>query len=283
MTITDLKRLETGFDAYVRRFADAHGCLHPMQQLKVDHTRRVVGDAGLIMQSQQWDPSMGLLGSACAWLHDIGRFSQYAEFGTFEDHKSIDHAARGCDVALAEGLLDGMPPPARETILTAVRLHNRRDLPSDMKASDAPFVHLVRDADKLDIFRVFEETLRNGGLEKHPEIAWSLDVKGKAAPEILDGIVAGQTMPYACVKSLADFVLIQVGWLRAQFHYDAALALAVERRTLEFYEGFVRTLDDSPAVRRSFAVTRSAIAERLASGLSATSAGRSQICARIAT
>ena len=163
-----------------------------------------------------------------------------------------------------EGLLDGLPSSTRETLLTAVRLHNRRDLPANLPERVAQYVHLVRDADKLDIFRVFEDAVRGGGLAGHPEIAWSLDVKGKTNPDILAAIGAGKTISYAWVKSLADFVLIQVGWLRAQFHFDAALALAVERRALEFREAFVLERDDSPAVRDCFAVTRTAIAERLA-------------------
>lgn len=262
MTSVDLERLEAAFAGYVARFRDADGRLHPMQELKWAHTRAVVADADLIMQALRWAPSSRPLGAACAWLHDIGRFSQYAEFRSFEDRKSIDHASRGCAVIAAEQLLRDLPETERETVLTAVRMHNRRDLPADLPETAAPFVHLVRDADKLDIFRVFEEAARGGDLAGHPEIAWSLDVNGKANPEILAAICAGRTVSYGWVHSLVDFVLIQVGWLRAQFHFDAALALAVERRALEFREAFVLERDDTDAVRRCFAVTRQALAVR---------------------
>lgn len=263
MTAIDLERLEAAFADYVARFRDADGRLHPMQQLKWVHTRAVVADAGRIMQALQWDPSSRPLGEACAWLHDVGRFSQYAEFRSFEDRKSIDHASRGCEVVAAEQLLCDLPRSEQETVLTAVRMHNRRDLPADLPEQAAPFVHLVRDADKLDIFRVFEEAARGGDLAGHPEIAWSMDVNGKANPEILAAICAGRTVSYGWVHSLVDFVLIQVGWLRAQFHFDAALALAVDRRALEFREEFVLERDDTDAIRNCFVVTRKAVADRL--------------------
>ena len=135
--------------------------------------------------------------------------------------------------------------------------------PAALSAAQAAFVHLVRDADKLDIFRVFEEAVREGHLEDHPEIAGSLPERGLANPDILTAVSAGRTISYCQVHSLCDFVLIQVGWLRGMLHHDATVALAHERKALEFREKFVRATDDSPAVRACFAMTRAAMLARL--------------------
>jgi len=234
-----------------------------MQQLKVDHSRRVVEKAERIMAAEQWSEAQCLLGKACALLHDVGRFSQYAEFGSFEDHHSINHALRGVDVLQADGVLAALPAADRATILMAVQQHNARELAPNLPADQFAFVHLVRDADKLDIFRVFEDAVRAGHLEDHPEIAWSLPERGPANPEILAAVCAGRTVNYRLVKSLCDFVLVQVGWLHGFLHYDAAVALACESRALEFREEFVRAIDDSPAVRACIASTRAAMQARL--------------------
>ena len=263
MTAADLTQLETFFAGYTRRFADADGRLHPMQQLKLDHSRRVAANAERIMAVEGWTEEQVLLGRACALLHDVGRFSQYAEFGVFEDHKTIDHAVRGVEVLQAEGVLAALLAAERETILVAVRHHNVRELSPAIPAAEAGFVHLVRDSDKLDIFRVLEDAIREGHLEDHPEIAWSLPERGAANPEILAAIGAGRTVSYQMVRSLCDFVLIQVGWLRGFLYYDAAVALACEARALEFREAYVRAIDDSPAVRECFAITRAAMQARL--------------------
>ena len=264
MTVSDMTHLEKFFASYTRRFAGAEGKLHPMQQLKLAHSWRVVSNAKRIMAAEQWPPDQCLLGRACALLHDVGRFSQYAEFGVFEDHKSIDHAARGVEVLQAEGVLTTMAPAERETILAAVRHHNRRELPAALAPEHGPFAHLVRDADKLDIFRVLEEAIRRGDLNQHPEIAWSLPERGRVNPEILAAVSAGETVGYHLVQSLSDFVLVQVGWMHGYLHYDASVALACERQALEFREAYVCAADDSPAVRACFAGIRASMQARLA-------------------
>ena len=263
MTADDMLRLEAFFAGYTHRFAGADGRLHPMQQLKVDHSRRVVAYAERIMAAENWPEAPRLLGRACALLHDVGRFSQYADFGSFEDNKSINHAARGVEVLRAAGVLDALPAKDRDEILVAVACHNMRELSPALAPEHAALAHLVRDADKLDIFHIFEETIRQGHLEDHPEIAWSLPERGSANPEILAAVSAGQTVDYHLIRSLCDFVLIQVGWLNGCLHYDATVALAYESQALEFREAFVRAIDDSPAVRACFAATRAALLARL--------------------
>lgn len=263
MTAEDLVRLDTFFAGYTRRFAGVDGRLHPMQQLKVDHSRRVVTYADRIMTTEKWPEARRLLGRACALLHDVGRFSQYAEFATFADHHSINHATRGAEVLRAEGALDALPEGERETILVAVGCHNLREMAPTLAPEHAALAHLVRDADKLDIFRILADAIRQGHLEDHPEIAWSLPEHGPVNPEILAAVSAGQTVGYQLVHSLCDFVLIQVGWLHGFLHYDAAVALADESQALEFREAYVRAIDDSPAVRACFASTRAAMLARL--------------------
>ena len=259
-----MKNLEAFFTGYTRRFAGADGRLHPMQQLKVAHSWRVVSNAARIMAAEGWTDEQRRIGRACALLHDTGRFSQYAEFGSFEDRKSFDHAARGVDVLQAEGVLAALPAADRELILTSVQHHNARELSPEIPDLPAGFVHLVRDADKLDIFRVFEDAFRKGHLGDHPEIAWSLPERRTVNPEILAAVCAGQSIGYHLIRSISDFVLIQVGWLQGGLHFDAAVALACERQVLEFREAYVCETDDSPAVRACFALTRAAMQARVA-------------------
>jgi hypothetical protein len=263
MTDADLVHLEKFFGDYTQRFADTAGRLHPMQQLKAEHSRHVAATAALILAAEQWPELARRRGMACAWLHDIGRFAQFAEYGMFEDSKSINHATRGVTVLRTEGVLDALTPDTREIILVAVGCHNMRDLAPTLAAAHAPFVHLVRDADKLDIFRVFEDAVRADHLTKHPEIAWSLPVDGAVSPEVLAAVATGQTVSYQLVRTVCDFVMIQVGWISQQLYSDAALALACERGALAFRESFVLQIDNSPAVRACFAATHRTVEERL--------------------
>lgn len=263
MTRDFLATLTRRYDAYVDSFRDDASTLPQMLQLKLDHTLKVVEDAKRIMAGEAWSEDAYVLGEACALMHDVGRYSQLKEFGTFQDSKSIDHAVRGVEVIEAERLLDGLEESERKKILTSVALHNKKSVPATLDGETAGLVHLVRDADKLDIFRVMEVAIGDGSLERNPEIAWELQVKGPPTPEIVEAVRQGRSVSYALVKSLSDFVLIQVGWLIGGLHYPSALRLASERRVLEYRETFLKTLSADPGVDLCCHAARAYLSERL--------------------
>ena len=272
MTRDFLETLTRRYQAYVDTFRVADGSLPQMFQLKLDHTLQVVEDAKRIMAGEAWSESAFVAGEACALLHDAGRYSQLKEFGTFQDVKSIDHAVRGVEVIEAERLLDGLEDRERKRVLTSVALHNKKSVPETLETETASLVHLVRDADKLDIFRVLEVAIDDGSLERNPEIAWELEVRGRPSSTVVEAVRQGHSVSYALVKSLSDFVLIQVGWLIGGLHYPSALQLASERRVLEYRETFLKTLSDDPGVDVCCAAARAYLNERL--NLPAVALGR---------
>ncbi len=263
MTREFFEELTRRYHAYVDTFRTAEGTLAQMSQLKLDHTLQVVEDAKRIMAGEAWSEEAYVIGEACALLHDVGRYSQLNEFGTFQDVKSIDHAARGVEVIGSERLLDGLVEAERDRIMTAVAMHNKKSVPATLAPETADLVHLVRDADKLDIFRVLEVAIGDGSLQRNPEIAWELQVKGPPSPAIVEAVRQGLPVSYALVKTLSDFVLIQVGWLIRGLHYPAALRLASERRVLEYREAFLKTLSDDPGVDVCCEAARTYLSERL--------------------
>jgi hypothetical protein len=265
MTRNLLETLTRRYHAYVDTFRSADGTLLPMLQLKLDHTLQVVECAKRIMAGEAWQESACVSGEACALLHDVGRYSQLKEFGTFQDVRSIDHALRGVEVIEAERLLDGLAEVERKRILTSVALHNKKSVPATLGSETADLVYLVRDADKLDIFRVLEAAIADGSLERNPEIAWDLQVKGAPSPEVVAAVSRGLPVSYAWIKTLSDFVLIQVGWLNGCMHFRTTLRLAKESQVLEYREDFLKTLSDDPGVAVCCDAARVYMRERLAS------------------
>ncbi len=246
MTSDFLSHLTRRYHDYVDAFREPDGSLPDMLRLKLEHTQNVVRDARRIMAGEAWDDASCVLGEACALLHDTGRYAQFKAFGTFQDAKSVDHAAHGVRVIREQRWLDSRPAEERSLLLETVALHNRRAVPPAASARVARFTHLVRDADKLDIFRVMEQAVSDGSLERNPEITWGLQIKGAPSPDVVDAIRQGHSVSYAWIRTLADFILIQVGWLIGGLHYTTTNRLAAERKVLEFREAFLKTLSDDP-------------------------------------
>lgn len=263
MTRDFLETLTKRYHAYVDSYREPSGELPSMMRLKLEHTLCVVADAKQIMTGESWPEADCVMGEACALLHDSGRYSQLKEFGTFQDAKSIDHAKRGVQVIGRQGWLDASTDEEWRTVLAAVGLHNKRRIAPTVPARLAAFVHLVRDADKLDIFRVMETAVNDGSLETNPEIAWGLQVKGAPSPDVVEAVSRGHSVHYSSIRTLSDFVLIQVGWLIGGLHYATSSRLAAERRVLEFRERFLKTLSDDPGVDRCCAAARVYMNERL--------------------
>ena len=145
-----------------------------------------------------------------------------------------------------KGWLDG--DPQREAILTAVLVHNRRDVPDGLDPLTEAAVHTVRDADKLDIFRVLEHQIATTDWRTNCKAFWNLPTFAVPNPAVVEAIRAGRPVDYQNIKTLADFVLIQVGWMRSGLHYATSRRLCAERKHLAFRREFLHQLTDSPSV-----------------------------------
>ena len=146
------------FDRYVAGYnAD-----DPKIKLKIEHTHCVASLCEQIGRAVGAEsPDLAWL---CGMLHDIGRFEQIQRYGTFIDAASVDHALLGADLLFVEGLVDSFAPRLtageRRALEVAIRNHNAYRIDDGLSEAEEMYCHILRDADKLDIFRVDCETPR---------------------------------------------------------------------------------------------------------------------------
>lgn len=241
-----IRELAALYDGYVDIFRGADGTLPPMMRLKRAHTARVVANARAIAKGERFSAEVTRACEVAALLHDIGRYEQLRRYNTFRDADSVDHAVFSHDIVAAKGWL--ADDPAREAILKAVLYHNRRDVPMDMDPLIAAVVHTVRDADKLDIFRVLEEQIHTTDWRKDCTAFWNLPTTARPSPAVLDAIRSNRPVDYQNIRSLADFVLIQVGWMIGGLRYATSRLLCAARGHLAFRQHFLHELTDDPSV-----------------------------------
>ena len=234
-SIADLRE---AYGRYVDGYRDAGGALPDMMQLKLTHTEKVVESAIAIAKGEGFDARTSLACEAAALLHDTGRYEQLRVYNTFRDSDSVDHAVFSHDIVEKRGWLDGWTD--RDAILDAVLYHNRRDIPADV-AEGLPLAcaRTVRDADKLDIFRVLEDRVRNTQWRTDSRAFWNLSVDAPPNPEVVAAIRARRPVEYQQITCLADFVLIQIGWMVSGLEYATSRRLCAERGHLEFRRGFL--------------------------------------------
>ena len=234
------------YDAYVDTYRGQDGVLSPMMQLKLVHTRKVVEAACAIAKGEGFDAPTARACEAAALLHDTGRYEQLRVYNTFRDSDSVDHAVFSHDIVKEKGWLDGWED--KDAILAAVLYHNRREIPEGLDPLTLACSRTVRDADKLDIFRVLEDQIATTDWRHDAKAFWNLPTTAAPNPVVAEAIREGRPVDYQNIKSLADFVLIQVGWMVSGLEYATSRRLCAARGHLAYRRHFLHQLTDAPVV-----------------------------------
>jgi len=213
MTRDGLDFLKKWFSEYCSSFYSSNEEDRKNISLKEQHTYNVCKNIVLIAVEQSLTQNEIMLAETAALFHDVGRFSQYAKYKTFNDSISLNHGKLGAGILEKERLLKSLPEDEQELIIHTVKFHNAFSLPTLENQGMILFLKLIRDADKLDIWRVFTEYY--GGSEAERASATTLelpDIPGYSE-EVLSFLYKKQIVPNALLKTLNDFKLLQLSWV----------------------------------------------------------------------
>ena len=178
--------------------------------LKINHTYRVAGIAGRIGRDVGADPGFSWF---LGLLHDIGRFEQLRQHGTFKDAQSVDHAELGADILFSEGLIDRFSHPDipewEKIAEQAIRLHNKLMVPEGLDPTELMYTHILRDADKVDIFRVLTEPPYDERNERILYASESLDTAQIAGEEVMQCVREHRCVPRTSEKTEFENLISQ--------------------------------------------------------------------------
>ncbi len=127
-------------------------------ELKVVHTYHVVDNARLIAEKLQLSEEDMKLAELIALLHDVGRFEEITYLKQF-DNATFNHAEHGVKMLFEDGLIRKIieDDSYDEIIKVAIANHNRLRVEEGLDERALLHSKIIRDADKLDNFRVKKE------------------------------------------------------------------------------------------------------------------------------
>ncbi len=199
------------------------------------------------------------LAEAAALFHDIGRFPQYAKYKTFQDSISINHGLLGGQTLIEEKILDNLPDDEQELIIEAVRFHNAFSIPEKKKERIIFFLKLIRDADKLDIWRVFTEYYESPEEERASAAGLGLPEGMDYSEEVLSCIYTGHIASLSKVKTLNDFKLLQLSWVY-DLNFRTSFELLLKRN---YIDRIILTLPQREEIKRVTSVLKEFIHQYL--------------------
>jgi hypothetical protein len=248
----DLTHLREWFAGFCASFRSSDGEEQKNIALKEEHTSRVCANIRRIAREQSLDAKRVALAEACALLHDIGRFPQYRRYGTFKDSASVNHGVLGAELLVQGGALDKSPPNEQTIVIQAVRHHNAFAVPSSLDGEGALYLRLVRDADKLDIWRVLLEYYRLPEGERASAVSLGFPDTPGCSPEIVAALRGHELVRLAWVKNLNDFKLLQLSWV-FDLNFSASFRMLME---MDHIGGLEAVLPPDGEVRRAVQAVR---------------------------
>ncbi|MGO9378859.1 MAG: HD domain-containing protein [Dissulfurispiraceae bacterium] len=181
--------------------------------LKETHTHRVCDNIVTVAQGESLDAGRMLIAETVALFHDIGRFPQYARYKTFRDSISVNHGLLGSTILKEQKILERLPEQEQNVIIDAVKLHNAFAIADIADAETLLFLKLIRDADKLDIWKIFIEFYGSPEGERPDAVGLGLPDVPSCSDEIFSYIRKKQVASHSSIKSLNDFKLLQLSWI----------------------------------------------------------------------
>lgn len=208
--VTGLKKW---FADYVKTFLGDDSEVNRNIILKEEHTYRVCHEIIAVAESLCLDEHLSMIAEITALLHDIGRFEQYSRYNTFVDKHSENHAQLGLKVIARLRLLEDLSATDAAMVCTAIANHNLAAISSDICGETLTLCRLIRDADKLDIWKVVTDYYEQGPEKRNTAIELGLPPDGEVSPEVFNSLRQRQIIKSGDLRNLNDFKILQLAWV----------------------------------------------------------------------
>jgi hypothetical protein len=262
MTQADLIYLKSWFADYTRSYYSSDQEDQKNILLKVEHTHNVCGNIKRIAEALSLDGNQIRLAETAALFHDLGRFPQYAEYKTFRDAVSVNHGLLGSKTLIRENVLRQLPDDERQLIIQTVKFHNAFAIPSVLDGDIVLFLKLIRDADKVDIFRVFIKYYESPEEERASATAFSVPDSPEYSKAMLSCITNRHVASYSSIRTENDFKLMKLSWVY-DMHFNESVRLLEERGYLN---SIIDKLPQTEEILSAVTVLREYVARRLKNG-----------------
>jgi putative nucleotidyltransferase with HDIG domain len=181
--------------------------------IKKEHSFRVAEISEELATTLQLGNQDRRIARLAGLFHDMGRFKQLVDYNTFNDSQSVDHAEFSAEILKREEFLQKIDCHEEELIYTTISLHNKFDLPKKLSERQLLHTRLLRDADKLDIFKVLTDYYTNLNSVPNHTLTWELPKGIEVSPAVKKAVLAGKLVAKRDVASEIDVKIMQLSWV----------------------------------------------------------------------
>lgn len=220
------------FESYVNTFS---GLTEEQQKnfaIKKEHSKRVADNSKKLAEMLNLEPEETKLAVIIALFHDIGRFKQLVKYFTFNDTVSEDHAEMAVEILKEKSYLNQLSSEEQKIAFTAIRLHNKLELPKKLDEQELLHARILRDADKLDILKVLSDYYTDKSQIPNHTLTWELPKAIQVSPAVVKDVIGGKLVSKNEVKSEMDVKIMQLSWVY-DINFKSSIELIFQNRYLE--------------------------------------------------
>lgn len=207
-----LREMHTWMTAYMKSFYTADQEVMQGILIKETHTGYVTANMVALARHLRLSPHERQLVEIMGLFHDVGRFRQYSLYKTFSDAQSEDHAELALKVLSELPLFARLADRDRVLVRFAIGNHNKKAIAETDDAQALMFAKMLRDADKLDIYRVLAPYLSESGADRAPNFVASLASQA-VSPAFVQALVEGRQADYRMLRTHGDRKVVRLLWV----------------------------------------------------------------------
>lgn len=169
--------------------------------LKIEHSFEVMKIMRDLANRLHLSTDDKYLAEVIGLLHDIGRFYQMYKFNSFKD-SNMDHASYGIKLLFEDMFISKFDvlPNSYDIIKCAIINHNKESIESGLDENHLLFAKMIRDADKIDIFRVLKTRNKS-------------EFKFTPSENVLDDFNNFRTVKVKDIVNRSDYVLMSMAFI----------------------------------------------------------------------
>lgn len=218
-----LNEMHKWMNEYMKSFYSADAEVQQGILIKEKHTGYVTANCIELAKDLNFSEHDAEIAEIIGLFHDVGRFRQYSLYKTFNDADSEDHADLGITVIEELDFFKKIPAADYEIVKFAIQQHNKKNVAATDDERKILFAKVIRDADKLDIYRVLEPFLAQENADKMPKF-----IKGKAradvSPDFVENFITGKQADYRKIRTNGDRKIVRLMWI-----YDINFAWTMKK------------------------------------------------------
>ena len=220
--------------------------------IKEKHTGYVTANCIELAKFLNFSKHDSELAEIIGLFHDVGRFRQYSIYKTFNDADSEDHADLGIKVIEELEFFKKLSAVDYEIVKFAIQQHNKKNIAATDDDREILFAKIIRDADKLDIYRVLQPYFAQENADKLPNF-----ITGRSpeiSPDFLEKFVRGEQVDYREIRTNGDRKLVRLMWVY-NVYFKWTMKKILERG---YIDEIVKNLPMNEKVRMTVVVAASA-------------------------